>query len=155
MAKTIGKYIVRLTPEEREYLIGLTKNGKGSAKKLNHARILLLADVSESGQKLKDDEIAKLEHISTKTVSRVRQQLVEDGLETALNHKTHVRYKPRSLDGEQEAKLIAICCSTPPEGRARWTIKLLADELVQLEIVDSIAKETVRRTLKKTNLNLG
>jgi len=155
MAKTVGKYIVRLTPEEREHLISLTKNGKVAAKKLNHARILLLADISEVGQRLKDEEIAKLEHVSTKTVSRVRQQLVEEGLEAALNHKTHIRTKPRRLDGEQEAKLIAICCSEAPEGRARWTLKLLRDQLIEMEVVENIAKDTVRLTLKKMNLSLG
>jgi transposase len=155
MAKTIGKYIVRLTAKEREYLIGLTKSGKIAAKKLNHARILLLSDVSEAGQKLRDEAIAKLEHVSTKTVARVRELCVEEGLEAALNRKAHSRTKPRALDGEQEAKLIAICCSEPPEGRARWTLKLLSTRLVELEIVESIAKDTVRLTLKKMNLSLG
>lgn len=155
MIKKTVKYIVRLTPEEREYLIGLTKNGKASARKLNHARILLLADISDASPRLKDEEIATLEHVSTKTISRVRQHLVEEGLEAALNHKAHSRTKPRRLDGEQEAKLIAICCSKAPEGRSRWTLKLLKDELVEMEVVENIAKETVRQTLKKMNLSLG
>ncbi len=102
MAKKTAKYIVRLTPEEREYLIGLTKNGKARARKLNHARILLAADISRASQRLKDEEITVLEHVSTKTVSRIRQQLVEEGIEAALNHKAHSRTKPRRLDGEQD-----------------------------------------------------
>jgi transposase len=120
-----------------------------------HARILLRADASEAGESLKDDSIKDLENISSKTVCRIRQRFVEEGLEAALNHKGPSRTKPRKLDGEQEAKLIAICCSKAPEGRARWTLKLLASQLVAMEIVGGIATETVRQTLKKMNLSLG
>lgn len=155
MIKKTVKYIVRLTEEERTYLIELTKKGKVSAKKIAHARILLRADASEAGENLKDESIKDLEHISSKTVSRIRQLFVEEGLEAALNRKPHKRVKPRSLDGEQEAKLVAICCSQAPEGRARWTLKLLSNQLVEMEVVESIATETVRLTLKKMNLSLG
>jgi transposase len=155
MLKKTVKYVVRLTREERDYLIGLTKKGKVAARKLIHARILLRADASEAGANLKDDSIKDLENISSKTVCRVRQRFVEEGLEAALNHKGPSRTKPRKLDGEQEARLIAICCSKAPEGRSRWTLRLLADQLVSLDIVESIATETVRQTLKKTNLSLG
>jgi transposase len=155
MIKSTVKYVVRLTAEEREYLIELTKKGKVSAKKITHARILLRADVSKAGENLKDEAIKDLEHISSKTVCRIRQLFVEEGLEAALNRKPHKRVKPRSLDGEQEAKLVAICCSQPPEGRARWTLKLLSNQLVEMKVVESIASETVRQTLKKMNLSLG
>ncbi len=155
MIKSTVKYVVRLTAEEREYLIELTRKGKVAAKKITHARILLRADVSKAGENLKDESIKNLEHISSKTVSRVRQLFVEEGLEAALSRKPHKRVKPRSLDGEQEAKLVAICCSQAPEGRARWTLKLLSNQLVEMEVVESIASETVRQTLKKMNLSLG
>lgn len=155
MAKTIGKYIVRLTPEERGYLIELTKKGKAAAKKITYARILLRADVGEEGENRKDQAIRELEDVSKDTVARIRQLFVEEGLEAALNRKRHSRRKPRRLEGEQEAKLVAMCCSQAPEGRARWTLKLLANQLVEMEVVDSIAPETVRQTLKKMNLSLG
>lgn len=155
MAKSIGKYIVRLTPEERAYLLDLTKKGKASAKKILHGRILLRADAGEGGENKKDGEIKVLENVSTHTVSRVRELFVEEGLEAALNRKPHKRSKPRRLDGDQEARLVALCCSQAPEGRVRWTLKLLADQLVSLEIVDKICPETVRQTLKKMNLSHG
>lgn len=155
MAKTIGKYVVRLSQEEREYLLSVSSKGRSSAKKIIHARILLRADASEGGENCNDEEIASLENVCTKTVGRVRQRFVEEGLESALNSRPPRRKKPRKLDGEDEAKLIAICCSRAPEGRARWTLRLLANQLVEMEVVDSIAPETVRQTLKKTNLSLG
>lgn len=155
MIKKTVKYIVRLTEEERKYLIELTRTGKVAAKKITHARILLRTDASKENENLKDEVIKDLEHVSSKTVSRIRQLFVEEGLEAALNRKPHKRVKPRSLDGEQEAKLIAICCSQAPEGRARWTLKLLSNQLVEMKVVESIATETVRLTLKKMNLSLG
>jgi transposase len=155
MVKTIGKYVVRLTAEEREYLIELTKTGKASAKKILHARILLRTDAAQGGENRRDREVKDLENISTDTIGRIRQLFVEEGLEAALNRKPHKRTKPRVLDGEQEAKLVAVCCSQAPEGRVRWTLKLLADQLVEMEIVKSIAPETARQTLKKMNLSLG
>jgi transposase len=155
MTKKTGKYIVRLTLVEREYLRSLGKKGKVAARRLAHARILLRADVGEDGEFLKDKEIIRLEATSQRTITRVRQLLVEEGLEAALSRKPHSNTKPRKLDGEKEAKLIALCCSEAPEGRSNWTLKLLADKLVELEIVDSIGREAVRQTLKKMNLSLG
>jgi len=150
------KYIVKLTQEERDALLSLVSKGKASAKKITHARILLQVDESANVENCySDSEIAKMLHVSTKTVSRVRKSLVEGGLESALNRKPHSRYKPRRLDGEQEAHLIALVCSNPPEGRARWTISLLTDKLVELKIVDSIGRTAVHETLKKMNLSLG
>ena len=148
------KYIVKLTQEERNDLLSLASKGKASVKKITHARILLQCD-EEAGNHYDDSEIAEMLHVSTKTVYRVRKCLVEEGLDSALNRKPHSKYKPRRLDGEQEARLIALACSPAPEGRARWTISLLADKLVALKIVDTIGRTAVHETLKKMNLSLG
>ena len=144
------RYIVRLTGEERKQLEDIVNKGKNAAYKVKHAHILLDADVE--GKNLTDEEIAKAVHCHRNTVFNVRQRLVEQGLEAALERKK--RETPpvtKMLDGEKEARLIALGCSQPPEGCARWTLKLLAERMVELEIVESISYETVRRTLKKTN----
>lgn len=146
----MDKYIVKLSTDERESLLTLVSKGKGSARKLTHARILLEAD-ENSGEIKTDEEIANIVYVSTKTVQRVRRDCVEEGIESALERKAHARYKPRKLQGEEEARLIALCCSTPPEGRCRWTLKMLGDELIRLEMVKSISPQTVLNTLKKMN----
>jgi transposase len=128
--------------------------GTESARKLIHARILLKADQSEEGPAWVDERIAEAVEVSQPTVSRVRKQYVVEGLDAALNRRPPRREYRRKLDGEQEAHLIAIACSSPPEGQARWTLHLLADRLVELEVVDSVSYQTVRRTLKKTNSSL-
>jgi transposase len=146
------KYIVKLTKDERKNLLSLINKGKAAAKKLTHARILLEADEGNLERKPQTDEaIAQLLHVSYKTVKRVRKQLVEDGLESALQRKPHSGKKPHKINGDEEARLIALCCSNPPEGRCRWTLKLLANKLVELEIIESISPSTVGRVLKKTN----
>ena len=145
------KYIVRLTKEEREELLTLIRVGKKAANKLMHARVLLAAD--EHDGKLKaatDEDIARELHICSKTVARIRRRFVEEGMESALSRRPHSNPKSRKIDGEQEAHLIALCCSTPPEGRSRWTLKLLAKTLIELEIVDSVSAATLSRVLKKT-----
>lgn len=149
------RYKITLSEEEREALLGLIKKGKERARKLTHARILLEADESALGCGRKDEEISTLVHVSVPTIERVRKQCVEEGLERALNHKLPYRSRSKKLDGEAEAKLTQIACSQAPEGRARWTVSLLADELVRLEVVESIAAETVRQHLKKMSLNPG
>lgn len=149
------KYVVRLTSEEREYLEKLTTKGKESAYKINHARVLLKADINQEGGGWTDQAIAKALDISVATIERVRQQFVESSLEAALNRKPQAKHKPRRLDGDQEAHLVAITCSSPPCGSARWTLRLLAQRLVELEQVENISHETIRQTLKKTNLSLG
>jgi transposase len=144
------RYIVRLTSEERNQLEDIVNKGKNAAYKVKHAQILLGADAE--GKNLTDEEIAKAVHCHRNTAFNVRQRLVEQGLEAALERKK--RESPpveKILDGEKEARLIALGCSQPPEGCARWTLKLLAERMVELEIVESISYETVRRTLKKTN----
>lgn len=148
------KYIVNLFQEERDYLLSITTKGKTSARKIVHAQVLLHADEA-SGIDRDNSEIAEVLNVSTKTVSRIRKCFIEQGLEAALNRKSHNKFKPRRLNGEQEAHLIAIACSKAPEGRSRWTLKLLAGKLVELEVVDTVSKTTIHETLKKTNLNLG
>lgn len=149
------KYIVTLTPEERSLLEDLTKKGKAAAYKVNHARIMLLADTNAVGGGWKDEAISQALNISVATIERVRQRLVEEGLEVALSRKPQNKRKPRCLDGEKEAHLIALTCSEPPMGQGRWTMRMLADRMIELGYVEALSHETVRQTLKKTNLSLG
>lgn len=145
------RYVVRVTEEERTALLLLIKTGKAAAKKLEHARIVLATDESDNNatKKRTDSEIGEELHVSKKTVGRIRQRFVEEGLESCLSRKPHSGYKPYKIDGEQEAHLVALSCSKPPQGRARWTLKLLAAQLVGLEIMDDVSPATVGRTLKK------
>ena len=143
------KYIVTLTHPERQQLEQLTTKGKAAAYKVNHARILLLADTNRSGGGWKDQDISEALNISIATVERVRQCLVESGLEAALSRKAQKNRQLPRLDGEQEAHLIALTCSSPPEGQGRWTLRMLADQMVELGYVDAVCHETVRQTLKK------
>ena len=148
------KYCVTLDLVERDELEALLSHGKADVRRLNHARILLKADESRWGPSCSDAEIADNCETSIPTVERVRRRFVEEGLEMALSpYRTPRRRYKRKLDGDQEAKLIAIACSTPPEGRAKWSLRMLADKLVELEYVEEICHETVRQTLKKTNLS--
>ena len=146
------KYPVILTDAEREELKSLIAAGTAPARKLTHARILLKADQGPEGPGWIDERVADAVETSQPTVSRVRKQYFEEGLEAALNRRAPNRHYHRKLDGEQEARLIALACSEPPEGQAHWSLRLLADKMVELEIVDEdISYQTVRRTLKKTN----
>jgi transposase len=146
------KYIVRLSSTERRDLIKLSSTGNAAAHRITRARILLLADEQPSGPCWKDEHVAEALGVSVRTVENIRKRCVDEGLEAAINRKKRIRPpRERLLDGQQEAQLVALCCSAPPEGRSRWTLRLLADQLVALEIVDSISHETVRRTLKKTS----
>ena len=149
-------FIVRLTDEERSELDGLVRKGKASALTLTRARILLKADQGDKGKPWTDVEIAEALDVAPKTVFNIRRRWVEEGLQDALNRKKQeCPSRLRKLDGEAEAKLVATCCGPAPQGRARWTLRLLADKLVELGAVDSISPETVRGTLKKMRLNLG
>ena len=148
-------YIVELTSEERKQLKRLISTGKTAAYKQRHARILLLADEGPNGPKMTDEKIAKALSCGRITVERVRKRFVEEGLQEALTrHKSRRQYQ-RKLDGDCEAHLIALACSEPPQGYERWSLRLLADKMVALEYLDSLSYQTVRRTLKKTNLSLG
>lgn len=151
----LPKYIVRLTDEERTQLDDLIRTGKRAASVLIHARILLKADAGVNGPGWEDDRIAEAMECGASTVYRVRQAWVEEGLAAALFRKKPTGRQYRKLDGAQEAHLIALACSAPPEGRCRWTLRLLADRLVALKIVDAISPECVRTTLKKTSLSRG
>jgi len=150
------KYKVTLTAEERQQLSELIAAGKAAAQKLTHARILLKADAADGGPAWPDARIAEAVEVSVATVERVRQRFVEQGLEAALVRKKQDRpSRERKLDGRAEARLIALACSAPPEGRTEWTMQLLADKLVELRVVEAVSDETVRRALKKTRSNRG
>jgi len=144
-------YVVTLTEEERADLTRLVSQGKAAARKINHARILLFADASAVGPAWKDEQIMAAAQVSRCTVERVRERFVEEGLEAALVPRPRRRHKSKKLDGKAEAYLIAAACGPPPEGRSRWTLKLLGERLVELEVVESVAPETIRQTLKKTS----
>lgn len=147
----VKKYVVKLSAEEREQLDTMIQVGKHAARKLLKARILLKADASEAGEGWSDSQIAAALDTSVDTVARTRQLLVEEGFEAALTRKHSPRSaRPRIFDGAAEAKLIALACSPPPKGRARWTLKLLEAAVVELEIVERASDNTIRRTLKKT-----
>lgn len=148
-------YRVTLTAEERPELQALVSKGKGAARKLTRARILLLADQAEGGPAKPDPEIVAALGCGRATVERVRKQFVEEGLEATLERKPTTRTYERRLDGKAEAHLVAITCGAPPEGRARWTLRLLADRMVALGYVESVSHEAVRQTLKKTSLSRG
>jgi transposase len=150
-----AKYVVRLTPEERQTLQAMIDKRQGAADKLLRARIFLKADVGDDGPGWTDQEITDAFEVGASTVHRLRQRLVEEGLDSALLRKPQSTRRPTKLDGAQEAQLIAIACSQAPAGRARWTLQLLADKLVELQVVDSISDETVRQRLKKTNSSRG
>lgn len=144
------RYRVTLTQQERDELQQMISRGKSDARKLAHARVLLQADESDQAVAGTDKQIAQALSLSTRTVERVRERFVEQGFEAALVPSGSRRIYNRKLDGKQEARLIALACSKPPAGKKRWTLRLLADQAVEMEIADSLSHETVRQTLKKT-----
>jgi len=147
----VKKYVVRLSSEERQQLETLIRKGKGPARRLLKARILLKADVSEAGQGWSDSRTIAALDTSASMVYRVRKQLVEEGFEAVLSRKQcKTPAVSRIFDGEKEAKLIALACSKPPKGRARWTLRLLENKVVELGIVERASDSTIGRTLKKT-----
>jgi hypothetical protein len=149
-AASVKKYVVRLSAEEREQLAALLRKGKSPASRLLKARILLKADVSDVGEGWSDSKIVEVLETSPSMVYRVRKQLVEEGFEAVLSRKQRARPAvPPIFDGEKEAKLIALACSKPPKGRARWTLRLLEDKVVELKIVDRASDSTIGRVLKK------
>jgi transposase len=143
--------VVRLTTEEREQLSRLVNTGRVAAHRRRRAQVLFLADAGPEGSGRTDDEISEALQVSVGLVHNARQLYVEQGLVAALERKPKSRHRPRKLDGAQEARLIALACGPAPKGRARWTLRLLASQLVELEIVDSISKDAVRNVLKKTS----
>jgi hypothetical protein len=149
------RYRVTLTAEERQELQKLVSVGKAAARKLLRARVLLLGDQREGGPAMADPEIVDALGCGRATVERIRKQFVEEGLEAVLQPKPSTRVYERKMDGRAEAHLIALTCGAPPAGRSRWTLRLLGDRMVGLGYLESLSHETVRRTLKKTNLSLG
>ena len=147
------KHVVRLTTDDRRRLVRVVRTGQNPARVLTHAHILLKADAEGPG--LGDEAIATALDCGVRTVARVRKAFAEGGLEAALHRKKPTGRRYRKLDGEQEARLVALACSPAPDGRTRWTLQLLADRLVELRVVDAISDETVRRTLKKTTSSRG
>ena len=150
-----AKYVVELTGEERNLIKQMLRKGKAAAYKQRHGRILLLKDRGPHGsKKMSDTEVAQVLSCGRATTERVRKRFVMEGFEEALSRKNRTNYR-RKIDGKAEAHLIALTCSKPPEGHARWSLRLLADRMVELKIVDSCSKDTVHRTLKKTLLSHG
>lgn len=148
---SVKRYVVRLSADERERLEALIRKGKSPAQRLLKARILLKADVSEGGEGWSDSRIIKALETSVSMVYRVRKQLAEEGLEAVLSRKQRATPAvPPIFDGEKEAKLIALACSKPPKGRARWTLRLLETKVVELGIVERASDSTIQRALKKT-----
>ena len=148
------QYIVELTSEERAQLQKIVAKGNTTGYRIKYCHILLKADQAKGGPGWSDPKIAEAFECNVSTVYRLRKRLVEDGLDTVLQHGNTGKHKRRKLDGKAEAHLIALACSQPPEERERWMVRLLADELVALGIVDSCGKTTVHETLKKMNLSL-
>jgi len=146
------KYIVHLSGKERKSLRSLVSSGKGSARMFTRARILLKADVGEGGPGWPDEKISEALDVTVQTIERVRKQLVEEGLDAVLSRRKYIQKVSRKkLDGDAEAHLIALTCSETPKGYTRWSLRLLADRMVELGYIESISHEAVRRVLKKTS----
>lgn len=148
------KYHVTLTPAEREQLKEIIRKGKQAAAKIRRAHLLLAADEAEGGLKMTDEQIKRTYHVSLRTIERLRQRFVEEGFEVALQAKSSGGPQVIKIDGEVEAHVIALRLGPVPEGRNRWTMRLLAEKMVELDYVDSISYESVRQVLKKMNLSL-
>lgn len=144
-----AKYVVRLTEEERAELQGLVRRGKVAAAKRSRAQVLLKADAGLEGSGSTDEQVAQALEVSTRSVNRVRRAYVEEGLSAAIERQPRREQPRRKLDGAAEAHLVAVACSPPPAGQVRWTLRLLSDKLVELQVVESISRECVRQTLKK------
>lgn len=149
------KYRVTLTADERSMLTSMINAGTAPARTLTHARILLKADEAPGGPAWTDEAIRDALEVGLSTIARVRERFVEESIEAALRRRTPSRTRERLLDGSEEAHLLALTCSSPPAGQERWSLRLLADKMVELEYVAHVSHETVRQTLKKTNSSHG
>ncbi len=149
------KYKVTLTQKEREELLSITKGGTHSSKKVIHSLILLNCDEGKFSEKVNNEDVVKVLKIGSRTIDRLKKKFVEEGFEAAMENRPTTRMYERKADGDVEAHLVALSCSKAPEGFARWSLRLLADKMIELQYVDDISYETVRRVLKKTNLNPG
>lgn len=148
-------YKVTLTLEERQQLKSILGKGKHSSQQFRNACILLNCDAGEHGQPFSNDQIAQMLQVNSKTVERLKQRFVEDGFESCIERKTYPEAKELKADGDFEAHLIALSCSKAPQGRSRWSLRLLADKMVELSYAESVSHETVRQVLKKTRSNHG
>ena len=148
-------YKVTLTNEERAKLTALVTKGKGNARRIRRAQMLLLADENQTSGAWKDAAIAKALNAHTRTVERTREKCVTEGIEAALNHTRSEKSRPKVLDGASEARLAQLACTEAPDGHERWSLQMLANKLIELEVVETVSRETVRTTLKKMNLSLG
>jgi len=149
------RYKVTLTQEEREQLKAILNRGRHSSLQFRNACILLNSDESEPGKKVSNEQIAQILHVNVKTVERLKQRFVEEGFEACIDRRAYPEVKEIKTDGDFEAHLVAISCSKAPEGYTRWSLRMLADKMVELKYVDSVSHETVRQVLKKTKLNRG
>ena len=149
------KYKVTLTQQERDELMSITKGGTHTSKKVIHALILLNCDEGEFADEVNNEEVAKVLKIGMRTIDRVKKKFVEEGFDATLENSPTTRIYEKKADGDVEAHLVALACSTAPEGFSKWSLRLLADKMVELEYVEDISYETVRRVLKKTNYSLG
>ena len=148
-------YKVTLTNEERTQLTALVSKGKGNARRLRRAQMLLLADENRPEGAWKDADIAKALSAHARTVERTREKCVQEGVEAALNHTRPQKKRPKVLDGAAEARLVQLACTEAPDGHERWRLQMLADKLIELEVVETVSRETVRTTLKKMNSSPG
>ena len=149
------RYKVTLTREERDYLLSILKKGRHKSKEYRKALILLNCDEGENSDKVTNQDICKVLKIGMRTIDRLKKRFVEEGLEEILEEKKSKRVYRKKIDGDLEARIIALSCSDPPEGYSRWSLRLLADKVVELHYVDNISYETIRKALKKTNYSLG
>ncbi|NJK86542.1 MAG: helix-turn-helix domain-containing protein [Bacteroidales bacterium] len=149
------KYTIKLTKLEVEELMSIINKGSHTSQTFRTAYILLNCDEGEYSQKVTNEQISKVLKVGMRTIDRVKKKLIEEGMEACLERRPTKRVYERKMDGDIEAKLITLCCSEPPKGFAKWSLRLLADKMVELNYVDAISHVTVRKVLKKTNLNLG
>ena len=148
------KYIIKLSPDERDTLKKIITSGRGPARMFTRARILLKADQGDHGPNWLDEQISDALDVTVQTIERIRKQFVEEGFDAVLSRRQYTQKVSRKkIDGNVEAHLIALSCSEPPKGYVRWTLRLLADKIVELGYVETISHEAIRQTLKKTNLN--
>ena len=154
-SKTMVRYKVTLTEEESELCKAILSKGKHSSQQYRNACILINTDEGAYGQKVSNEQIAQVLQINPKTVERVKQRFVEEGFDECLDRKPYPRKAPKKADGDFEAHLVALSCSEAPKGYARWSLRMLADKMVELEYTESISHETVRQVLKKTKSNRG
>ena len=155
MQERSHKYEVELSEDQRFVLQQLLTKGNAPVRQQAHARILLKIDRNAPGRRWTDEQVAEAFEMSRYTVIRIRERFVNQGLDDALNHRLHTQTRARALDGEQEAHLIALSCSPCPAGQARWTLRFLADRMVELGYTEHVSHETVRKVLKKTNSSPG